>query len=166
MTSRPPTTIRTGLLHALARADECGLNGDAISSTIAFMVHQGVIEPTGGAGLLPYRITARGREEIREKEPPGPATTASVIAYVAETCDIAVADLIGRDRRSTVSNARFLAMLLSRELTGSSLHEIGQDLDGRDHSTIKYGVRRARALIRKDENLRRVHDAVRDWFGR
>jgi chromosomal replication initiator protein len=52
-------------------------------------------------------------------------------------------------------------MYLIREETGASLPEIGEILDGRDHSTILYGCERVAELLEEDVNLRREVNGLR-----
>jgi chromosomal replication initiator protein len=47
-------------------------------------------------------------------------------------------------------------MYLSRELTRSSLSEIGEAFGGRDHGTVLHAHRQVRDKISKDEHLRQV----------
>ena len=47
-------------------------------------------------------------------------------------------------------------MYLSRELTRSSLSEIGEAFGGRDHGTVLHAHRQVRDKISRDEHLRHV----------
>ena len=50
--------------------------------------------------------------------------------------DVTLEDLRSKSRTRTLTNARQIAMYLLRELTDMSLPRIGQELGGRDHTTV------------------------------
>jgi chromosomal replication initiator protein len=52
-------------------------------------------------------------------------------------------------------------MYLIREETDASLPQIGDILDGRDHSTVLYGCERVAALLEEDVSFRREVNALR-----
>jgi chromosomal replication initiator protein len=53
-------------------------------------------------------------------------------------------------------------MFLLREENDLSLPAIGDQLGGRDHTTIKYGVEKIAAELENDENLRRTIVTLRE----
>jgi chromosomal replication initiator protein len=59
---------------------------------------------------------------------------------VVETYGVCAQNLTGRGRTRALVQARHVAMYLARELTGSSLTEIGRFFGGLSHSTVKHGV--------------------------
>ncbi len=73
-------------------------------------------------------------------------TTEKVIAVVAEHFSLSPADLSSIRKNKELTYPRQIAMYLARELTDSSLKQIGSALGGRDHSTIIHG----RDKIEKD----------------
>ncbi len=95
----------------------------------------------------------------------GIPTIASIAAAVAKRFKVRASDLRGDTRRQSVVQARALAMYLSRQLTDSSLQQIGRYFGGRDHSTVLHGLRKieeglpdqpelSRAIIELTDQLR------------
>lgn len=78
-----------------------------------------------------------------------------VLARVAEAFGVTVAELRGRSRRTFIAHARQAAMLALIRLTDLSSGEIGEQLDGRDHSTVLYGVAAAEDRMATDDEYRR-----------
>ncbi len=61
---------------------------------------------------------------------------------VAEYFKIRIADLSAKKRNQPIARARQIAMRLSKELTNSSLPEIGEEFGGRDHTTVLHACRK------------------------
>lgn len=83
--------------------------------------------------VLKDLITDAGGAEI---------TAAQVLATTASYFDVSIDDLRSKSRTRTLTNARQIAMYLLRELTDMSLPRIGQELGGRDHTTVMHAVRK------------------------
>jgi len=80
---------------------------------------------------------------------------------VALTFGVPEAALLEKRRDKEVVLPRHVAMLLMRELTGSSLSEIGAALGGRDHTTVMHGCEKIMAAAAADERLRGHMEAAR-----
>ncbi|HXF61562.1 MAG TPA: chromosomal replication initiator protein DnaA [Caldilineaceae bacterium] len=91
-----------------------------------------------------------------------PCTPAGVIRIVAEHFSLRPEDLTGRKRTKEIANARQIAMYLLREENDLSLPAIGEQLGGRDHSTVRYGVEQVAKELERDEALRLTIMALRD----
>jgi chromosomal replication initiator protein len=91
-----------------------------------------------------------------------PCPPAGVIKIVAEHFGLRIEDLTGRKRTKEIANARQIAMYLLREENDLSLPAIGDQLGGRDHSTVRYGVERVAEDLDHDEGLRMTILALRD----
>lgn len=91
-----------------------------------------------------------------------PCPPAGVVRLVAEHFGLRTEDLTGRKRTKEIANARQIAMYLLREENDLSLPAIGDQLGGRDHSTIRYGVERVAEDLDQDESLRMTILALRD----
>src|SRR4030095_14917112 len=70
---------------------------------------------------------------------------------VAEHFDVRLADMTSQRRPANIAFPRQIAMYLARELTKSSLAEIGQAFGGRDHGTVLHAHRLLKKLHRTDE---------------
>jgi len=91
-----------------------------------------------------------------------PCPPAGVVKIVAEHFGLRIEDLTGRKRTKEIANARQIAMYLLREENDLSLPAIGDQLGGRDHSTVRYGVERVTEDLDHDEGLRMTILALRD----
>lgn len=91
-----------------------------------------------------------------------PREASSVIQLVAAHFNLSVDELLGRGRTKEVAFARQIAMYLLREENQLSLPGIGDQLGGRDHSTVRYGVEKVSADMETDETTRRHVIALRE----
>jgi len=76
-----------------------------------------------------------------------------IVKEVSRFFSIPINDLLSAKRNKFISHARQLAMYLARELTSSSLPQIGKGIGGRDHTTVIYAVSKIAGLITKDRNV-------------
>ena len=76
-----------------------------------------------------------------------------IIKEVSRFFSIPINDILSAKRNKFISHARQLAMYLARELTSSSLPQIGKAIGGRDHTTVIYAVSKIAGLITKDRNV-------------
>ena len=88
--------------------------------------------------VLKDLITDAGDAEI---------TSGQVLTTTASYFDVTLEDLRSKSRTRTLTNARQIAMYLLRELTDMSLPRIGQELGGRDHTTVMHAVRKVGAQM-------------------
>ena len=79
-------------------------------------------------------------------------TSALVLATVAKYFDVSIEDMQSKSRTRTLTNARQVAMYLLRELTEMSLPRIGNDLGGRDHTTM-HAVRKVSAQMAERQTI-------------
>jgi chromosomal replication initiator protein len=75
---------------------------------------------------------------------------------VAEHFDVRLADMTSKRRPQNIAFPRQIAMYLARELTKSSLSEIGEAFGGRDHGTVLHAHRLVKTRILKEEKVRQV----------
>ena len=85
---------------------------------------------------------------------------ASITAAVAKYFRIRMSDLRSSSRKQSLVRARSLAMLLARQLTSKSMHQIGDYFGGRDHTTVLHAIRKTESLLQDDPDLRRAADEV------
>jgi len=75
---------------------------------------------------------------------------------VAEYYDVRLADMTSKRRPANIAFPRQVAMYLARELTKTSLSEIGDAFGGRDHGTVLHAHRLVKDRIRNDDKTRQV----------
>lgn len=88
--------------------------------------------------VLKDLITDDGAKEI---------TSSVIMALTADYFQISLEELCSKSRTRTLVTARQIAMYLCRELTDMSLPKIGQELGGRDHTTVIHADRKIRELM-------------------
>ena len=88
--------------------------------------------------VLKDLITDDGASEI---------TASQVLTATATYFDVTLDELQSKSRTRTLVTARQIAMYLLRELTDMSLPRIGQELGGRDHTTVMHADRKIRTLM-------------------
>ncbi len=75
---------------------------------------------------------------------------------VAEHFDVRLADMTSKRRPANIAFPRQIAMYLARELTKTSLSEIGESFGGRDHGTVLHAHRLVKDRMLKDDKTRSV----------
>jgi chromosomal replication initiator protein len=73
---------------------------------------------------------------------------------VAEHFDVRLADMTSKRRPANIAFPRQIAMYLSRELTKSSLSDIGDAFGGKDHGTVIHACKLVKRRIEEDEKTR------------
>jgi len=86
-------------------------------------------------------------------------TVGLIMSETASYFGLSVDDLRGQSRARHLTNARQLAIYVSRELTELSLPKIGEAFGGRDHTTVLHAQRKIRRLMADDRN---VYNQVQD----
>ncbi len=75
---------------------------------------------------------------------------------VAEHYDVRLADMTSKRRPANIAFPRQVAMYLSRELTKSSLSDIGDAFGGKDHGTVIHACKLVKKRIEEDEKTRSI----------
>jgi chromosomal replication initiator protein len=81
-------------------------------------------------------------------------TIENIQKTVADYYKIRITDLLSNSRLRPISRPRQVAMALAKELTTSSLPEIGEAFGGRDHTTVLHACRKIKELQQNDERIR------------
>lgn len=89
---------------------------------------------------------------------------ADIVRKVSETCGVRVADIQGHCRCREYTRPRQYAMVLSRELTTSSLPEIGRRIGGRDHTTVVHALWQIPRLASQDPDMEALLNCLRGHF--
>lgn len=72
---------------------------------------------------------------------------------VAEHFNIRMTDMQSAKRLRTIARPRQIAMYLAKQLTTSSLPEIGRKFGGRDHTTVMHAVKKINELLESDPSV-------------
>lgn len=84
-------------------------------------------------------------------------TVEQIQKLIEKSFDISHADLIGSKRTKEVMIPRHVGIWLTRELTDSTLAEIGDKFGGRSHATVKHSIGWVDEMDKKDRSL---HDRI------
>lgn len=95
-------------------------------------------------------------KDILQEEARKSVTIEQIQKRVAEHFDVRLADMTSKRRPANIAFPRQIAMYLARELTKSSLAEIGEAFGGRDHGTVLHAHRQVRDKISKDDHTRQT----------
>jgi chromosomal replication initiator protein len=99
---------------------------------------------------------------MEEDETSGPAATVAEVArLVARRFGLHPRDLRSGSRRAALVEARHLAILLAREITGESFSKLGKAFGDRDSKTIRHACRAASERLRSDPGLAAEAEAIR-----
>ena len=95
-------------------------------------------------------------KDILQEEARRTVTIEQIQRKVAEHYDVRLADMTSKRRPANIAFPRQVAMYLARELTKTSLSEIGDAFGGRDHGTVLHAHRLVRDRMQGDEKVRQV----------
>lgn len=97
---------------------------------------------------------------------PSSITPKTVLEVVSGFFGISLSSLTGRSRARDVAFPRQVAMYLMREEGGISLPKIGQELGGRDHTTVMYACDKVADMIESDDKVRRQVLQIKEQLNR
>ncbi len=84
---------------------------------------------------------------------------------VAEFYNIKLSDMSSSRRQRAVARPRQIAMYLAKQMTPTSLPQIGQQFGGRDHTTVMHAVKKVGELIVEDaciaEDISRIEKSLK-----
>ncbi|MCR4428099.1 MAG: chromosomal replication initiator protein DnaA [Caldiserica bacterium] len=90
-----------------------------------------------------------------------PLSLSDIQKTVASYFGLTVEDLVAKKRSREISVPRQIAMYLARELTDSSLLQIGASFGGRDHSTVLHACDKIRTEAETNINLRTALEEIK-----
>ncbi len=152
----PHVETRVALVRRIAGAALSGVDAAVLTALVDAQAPD-----MTQALILADRLT-RGGVDLK---PVAPAATASfdrIVQAVADRFGLRPADLASKRRHAEIVQARGLALLLGRRLTGHSLDALGGMVGGRDHTTVLHALRTTEARVAADpELLRAVNELTR-----
>lgn len=93
----------------------------------------------------------------------GIVTPSTIINFVEKYFNLKENSLVSLKRTKNISFARQIAMYIMRELTEMSTPKIGQELGGRDHTTILHGIEKIEYDINNDSTVKNmVNDIIKN----
>ncbi|MBP7213122.1 MAG: chromosomal replication initiator protein DnaA [Anaerolineaceae bacterium] len=82
-------------------------------------------------------------------------TSKSVLEVVSEFFGVSLSALTGKSRARDIAFPRQIAMYLMRDQGDMSLPRIGEELGGRDHTTVMYACDKIAELVDSDDKVRK-----------
>ncbi len=168
---RPELMVRRAILHKRALQDELtGFDEDTLDEiaegvTSSVRSLEGALTKVAArSSLLQAEPTpAFARETLRIVRQPDetPAALVQIQTLAAKTFGVSAPALVAYGRRADVALARQVAMYLARELTDSSLADLGEFFGGRHHSTILHAHTKITRDLRKREDVRTAVEDIR-----
>ena len=117
------------------------------------------------AGLFDRAITLETTQELLRDILNNPknnkVTIGEIQRRVAERYNMRPGDMVSARRARAVARPRQVAMFLAKQLTGSSLPEIGKKFGNRDHTTVMHACARITELMQSDTVLAEDVDLLR-----
>ncbi len=97
-------------------------------------------------------------KDIVSDHQPIPVTVEKIISEVGRIYNVTPEEMRSQKRASNISYARKVAIYVIQEVTGMSYDSIGQEFNGRDHSTVVYAIKNIKNNIETDSSLKSVID--------
>src|SRR5437868_928008 len=95
-------------------------------------------------------------KDILQEEARTSITIEQIQRRVAEHFDVRLADMTSKRRPASIAFPRQVAMYLARELTKSSLNEIGDAFGGRDHGTVLHACKLVKRRMHEQDSVRQT----------
>ena len=87
---------------------------------------------------------------------PVPVTVDKIISEVAKIYNIDPEEMRSQRRTANISQARKVAIYVIQDVTGLPYESIGQEFNGRDHSTVVYAIKSVKEEMEKDSGFRSI----------
>lgn len=97
--------------------------------------------------------------DILNNDAPPEVTVERIIDEVARTYGVSAEEIRSQKNRSAnISNARHIAIYVTRELTTLSMVAIGEEFGNRHYSTIIYTIQKVQKMMEKDRKVKEIID--------
>jgi chromosomal replication initiator protein len=158
----PDFATRVAILRKRAALDRIRIQDDAVLELIAARVTDNVRVLEGALiRVVAYHsltqlptnpeLAQMVLDEIHPRRQTTGVSIADIQKVVAGHYGLAVTDLVSSSRAARVSWPRQLAIHIARELTGASLHTIGEAFGGRNHATVLHACKRVEERVGSDQ---------------
>ncbi len=86
-----------------------------------------------------------------------------IITFISDYFQLPATDLLGKSRKKEIVLARQIAWLLCKEVLKMSYESIGKAFNGKNHTTVMYGIKKIEKLRRTDSTTaRHIHALKKD----
>ncbi len=160
----PDLETRIAILRKNAAAEQLNIP-DAVLKYIAESITSNIRELEGALiRLVAYsslhqqnidmELAESALRDILPQKSEKPVTIKTIQETVGNYFEITHSELTGKRRTKQIAFARQVAMYLCRELTDSSLPQIGAEFGGRDHSTVIHACRKIKKEVKRDPRFK------------
>lgn len=95
-------------------------------------------------------------KDIVSDHQPIPVTVDKIINEVGRIYNVTSEEMRSQKRAASISAARKVAMYVIQDVTGLPYEAIGQEFNGRDHSTVVYAIKNVKENMESDSSYRSV----------
>lgn len=88
-----------------------------------------------------------------------------VLEIISEEVGVSMSQIIKRSRRREVVNARFIFCAILKDHFGYTLERIGEEIDGRDHTSIRHAIIEYRNRVYQEETFRNLVNNIYNRIG-
>lgn len=162
--SSPDLETKMAIIEAKAKEKNYELDSE-VTNYLATVIHNNIRELEGALNRIIAHSQLQnkkiGLEEVKQitdsittNSQKKSLTPKYIINTVAEYFDIAIDDIIGPCRKKNWAEPRQIIMYLMREEMKASYPTIGQELGGRDHTTVIHAYDKIVRNLKTDDKLR------------
>lgn len=151
----PEYETRVGILKRKAQLMNFQISEEVLSyvaDNVKCNIRQleGVVKKLQAYSMIYDRININVAEnairDIKRDDAPEPITIRKIIESVSSSYNVSVDDIYSSRQDAEISHARQVAMYVVRQITDTSLKNIGKEFD-KDHSTVLYSCNKIKKLI-------------------
>ena len=99
-------------------------------------------------------------KDIVTDHQPIPVTVDKIINEVGKIYNIDPDEMRSQRRTANISQARKVAIYVIQDVTGMSYEAIGQEFNGRDHSTVVYAIKSVKVDMERDSGFRSIVEDI------
>ena len=99
-------------------------------------------------------------KEVVTNHQPIPVTIDKIINEVGKIYNIDPDEMRSQRRTANISQARKVAIYVIQDVTGLPYETIGQEFNGRDHSTVVYAIKSVKEDMERDSSFRSVVEDI------
>lgn len=99
-------------------------------------------------------------KDIVTDHQPIPVTVDKIIGEVAKIYSVEPDEMRSQRRTANISQARKVAIYVIQDVTGLPYESIGQEFNGRDHSTVVYAIKSVKEEMERDSGFRSIVEDI------
>jgi len=88
-----------------------------------------------------------------------------LLQIIAEEGGVRISDIVKRSRKREIVNARFIFCAILKDHFGYTLVRIGNEIDGRDHTSVRHAITEFRNRLYTEENFKSLVQNIYNRIG-